>query len=135
MSNQRYPYGNQKILEGDIPWNTAAITAVLVGTAAYTYNSVHQHLSDIPAGARVATSGTLANRSSTLGVADADDVTFTAVTAGPRIDAIVLYKDTGVASTSPLIAYLSDGVGLPIYADGSNIKITWDNSANKIMKL
>ena len=84
---------------------------------------------------RVATSGTLENRTSTYGVADADDVSFGSVSAGPRIDAAILYKDTGTESTSTLIAYMPDGVGLPIYPDGSIVRITFDNGANKIFIL
>ena len=135
MNNTRYPYGNQQILEGDIHWLTDDLKIVLVGTQSYTYSAIHQSLADISADARVATSGTLENRTSTYGVADADDVSFGSVSAGPRIDAAILYKDTGTESTSTLIAYMPDGVGLPIYPDGSIVRITFDNGANQIFIL
>ncbi len=135
MPNLRYPYGNQKILEGDIAWNDGPICAVLVGTASYSYNPVHRHLADIPVGARVATSGTLTGRTSTLGVADADNLVFTAVGAGPRIDTVVLFNNTGDETDSVLIAYMSDGIGLPVHPDGSDVSISWDNGANRIFVL
>lgn len=135
MDNVRYPYGNQKILEGDIHWLTDPLKIVLVGTQSYTYSAIHQSLADVPAAARVVTSGTLTGRTSTLGVADADDVSFGTVAAGPRIDAAVLYHDTGTESSSTLIAYMPNGVGLPIYPDGSIVSITWNNGANKIFVL
>lgn len=135
MLNTRYPYGNQKILEGEIAWNTDAIVALLVGTAAYTYNAVHRHLSDIPADARVALSGTLTGRSSTLGVADASDLVFDAVPAGPTANAVILLKSTGTESDSVLIAYLSDCDGLPYNPDGSNIELNWSNGASRIFVL
>ena len=63
-------------------------------------------------GARVATSDNLTTKSTTSGIADADNVTFTAVTGDPS-ETIVIYKDTTNASTSPLIAYIDTATGLP----------------------
>jgi hypothetical protein len=94
----------------------------------------HEFLSDIASGARIATSGNLASKTSTLGVFDAADVTLTAVT-GTTVEAVVLYKDTGTASTSPLIAYIDTATGLPVTPNGGDETITWDNGSNKIFKL
>ena len=68
------------------------------------------------------------------GVADAADTTFTSV-SGDTVEAIVLYKDTGDAATSPLIAYIDTATGLPLTPNGGDVTITWDNGANKIFKL
>jgi hypothetical protein len=135
MLNARYPYGNQKILEGDIAWNTDPIVALLVGTESYTYNPVHQHLADVPEAARVAMSGTLTGRTADLGVADASDLVFAAVPAGPTANAVILLKSTGTESNSVLIAYISDCRGLPYNPDGSNIELNWNNGASKIFVL
>jgi hypothetical protein len=126
MLNTRYPYGNQKILEGEIAWVDGPIVAVLVGTQSYTYNPVHRHLSDIPTVARVATSGTLTGRSATLGVADANDLIFPAVPcrAGGQRGHPGKFS-TGTESNSVLIAYLSDCTGLPYHPDGSDIELNW----------
>jgi len=61
-------------------------------------------------------------------------MTFTSVT-GASIEAIVLYKDTGTDSTSPLIAFIDTATGLPITPNGGDIIVTWDNGPNKIFKL
>jgi hypothetical protein len=136
MPNFRYPYGNQKILEGEIPWLTAPICAVLVGTQNYQPDTIHQTLADVPENAIVAISGTLEGRSTTLGVADADDVTWGTVPAGDsRADAVVLVNYTGTRSSSVLIAYFGTVVGVPVYPDGSDITVHWDNGANKIFVL
>jgi len=95
--------------------------------------SVDNALDDIPAAARVA-SQNLANKSTAAGVADADDVTFSAVT-GDECEALVLYLNTGVESTSILIALIVEASGLPITPAGADIKISWDNGDNKIFKL
>lgn len=135
MANALYDKGREKFLNADIDWLVDNIKTVLVDTGAYTVNlATHEFLSDIAAGARIATSGNLTAKTSTAGVADADDIVFTAVT-GVNCEALVLYKDTGVAATSPLIAYIDTATGLPVLPNGGNIKVVWDNGANKIFKL
>lgn len=82
----------------------------------------------------VGTPQTLASKTSTAGVADAADITFTAV-SGATVEALIIYKDTGVSSTSNLIAYIDSATGLPATPNGGDITVTWDNSANRIFKL
>lgn len=135
MANALYDSARQKFLEGDIHWLTDDIRVILIDTADYTVNiSTHDFLDDIPAPARVAVSGALSGKTSTAGVADAGDVTWTSVT-GDQSEALVLYKHTGTESTSPLIAYIDTATGLPITPSGGNITWTIDNGANKIFKL
>jgi hypothetical protein len=135
MANALYDKARQKFLEGSILYLTDTIKVLLVDIGLYTVNlATHEFLSDIPAGARVGTAQTLAGKTSAAGVADANDVTFNTVT-GSSVEALVLYKDTGVEATSPLIAYLDTATGLPITPNGGNINVVWDNGANKIFKL
>lgn len=135
MANALYDLGREKFLTGAINWATDNIKIVLVDAADYTVNlATHEFLSDIVVGGRVATSGNLTGKTTTAGVADASDVTLTAVTGDPS-EALVIYKDTGVAATSPLIAYIDTATGLPVTPNGGNINIVWDNGANRIFKL
>lgn len=135
MANALFDKARQRFLEGQFNWNTDTIKAVLVDTGTYTVNlSAHEFLSDIGTGARISTSGALTGKSTAGGAADANDVTFTSVT-GASIEAIVLYKDTGTDSTSPLIAFIDTATGLPITPNGGDIIVTWDNGPNKIFKL
>ena len=91
-------------------------------------------MADVPAGARVATSGAMTCTSS-AGVADASDVTLSSV-SGDQSEALVIYKHTGVESTSTLIAYMDTvSAGLPVTPNGGDITIVWDDGANKIFKL
>ena len=94
-----------------------------------------EFLSDIAAGARVATA-TLSTVTVAApgGTVDADDTTFTTVT-GDQSEAVVLYHDTGVEATSTLIACLdaSTVTGLPVTPGGGNLDITWH--ADGIFKL
>jgi hypothetical protein len=134
VANTLYPKGRQKFLEGTIAWLTDTVKVMLVDTAAYTYSSAHEFLSDIPAGARVGTAVTLTSKTSTNGVADGDDITFLALT-GAELEAVVIYKDSGVEATSPLIAWFDVGVGLPLTPNSGNVPLIWDNGSSKIFLL
>lgn len=139
MANALYDFGRQGFLEGTIDWDTDDIRCALVNTTGtgttYTVDlATHQFLSSVPAASRIATSGAFTSKSVTAGVADAADITFTAVT-GDSIEAIVIYKHTGSDATARLIAYIDTGTGLPITPNGGDISIAWDNGASRIFKL
>jgi len=129
MANAIYPKYKEGILSSaantSIPAGT--VKAALVDTGTYTYSAAHQFWSSVSAGL-IGAAVALTTKVVTNGLFDADDVTFTSVT-GASAEAIVLFIDTGTASTSPLIAYLDTGVtGLPVTPNGGNIIITWNAS-------
>ena len=135
MANALYDAGREAFLGADIDWLVDNIKAILVDTAAYTVDlATHNALDDVAVGARIATSANFSAKTSTGGVADAADLTFTLVT-GATCEALVIYKDTGVEATSLLIAYIDTATGLPVAPGGGNITVTWDNTGNKIFKL
>lgn len=133
MPNQLYDLGREGFLDGQISWSQNTIRAVLVDTAAYTAMlATHRWLSDIPVDARIATSAPFSNKTYTKGVAGADPVVFSSVT-GPICSALVIYRDTGNASTSRLIAYITQAVGLPVNPNGGSITVFWDTDASKLI--
>lgn len=133
MANALYDKGREGFLDGSIDWDTDTIKVALVDTGVYTVNlSTHDFLDDVTG--VVGTAQTLGTKTVTAGVADAADVTFTSV-SGNSVEALVIYKDTGVAATSRLIAYIDTATGLPVTPNGGNITVAWDNGANKIFKL
>jgi len=135
MANALYDHSREGFLDGSIDWDTDDIRAILIDAADYTVNlATDDNLDDIPAAARVAVSAALTGKTVTAGVADADDVTWSAVT-GDQSEAIVLYKHTGVESTSRLIAYIDSATGLPVTPNGGDIKVEWAATADKIFKL
>ena len=136
MASALYDKGREGFLDGSIDWDTDDIRAILVDTGAYTVDlATHDMLDDVPSGARIAVSSALGSKTVTAGVADAADVTFTSVT-GASVEAIVLYKHTGVESTSRLIAYIDTASsGLPVTPNGGDITISWDSGANRIFRL
>lgn len=134
MASVLYPSFKKLLLDGDIDLAADTIKAVLIDAADYTYSSAHDFLDDVPSGARVGTPQTLGSKTTTGGVFDAADITFSAVT-GDVSEAILLYKDTGVEGTSPLIAYIDTATGLPVTPNGGDINVAWSNGASKIFAL
>lgn len=135
MSNALYSKAKEGFLDGSISWTSNDIRALLVDSSQYTVNLAnHHYLDSIPVGARIATSANLSNKTATLGVADADDVTFVSV-SGVQSELIILYKHTGTESTSTLIAYIDTSTGLPVTPNGEDITIIWDNGPYKIFQL
>lgn len=135
MANGLYAKAKEGLLNGTINWATGNIKAVLVDTGTYSPSlSTNQYLSDITSGARIATSANLTSKTVTGGVADAADVVFSAV-SGATVEAVVLYQDTGTASTSSLIAFIDTGTGLPITPNGGDITIQWLNGSSRIFAL
>lgn len=115
-------------LDGD------TIKAVLVDHGSDTpVPATDAFLSDIGAGARIATSSAITVSISGRTV-DMTDVTFIAVT-GASVESIVLYKDTGSAATSRLIVFIDTATNLPVTPNGGDITVTWDNGANKVFTL
>lgn len=135
MANALYDKGREAFLTGGISWSADSIKAVLVDTGAYTPNvATHQFLSDIAAGARVATSANPVARQWPRVVADAADSLFTAV-SGPSVEAVVLYKDTGTAGTSPLIAYIDTASGPPVTPNGGDITVVGQRGEQDLQAL
>lgn len=141
MANAMYELGREGFLAGEIDWDTAVIKAALIRTYTPDLNA-HKFMSSLPA--PVATSAAFTSKTVTLGVADAADITFSAVPAGAAIPYVVIFQASAVtggadvANTAQRLIALIDtttGVTLPITPNGGDIIISWDNGANKIFKL
>ena len=135
MANALFDKGREGFLDGSLDWDTQLIKLIIVDHTDDTpVPATDEDLADIVAGARVDTSGAFAGKTVTAGVADATDVTLTAVT-GDAADSIVIYFDSTVEATSRLIAFIDTATGLPVTPNGGDITIAWDAGANKIFKL
>jgi hypothetical protein len=135
MANSLYTKAKQALIAADIDLEADDIRVVLVDGADYTPNlATHQFLSDIPAGARVAVSGALQNKTVTDGVFDADDIVVAAV-SGDQFEYLVFYKHTGVEGTSRLLYIIDTATGLPCTPNSSDITLSWSSGADKIFRL
>lgn len=142
MANALFDPGREGFLLGEIDWDTATIKSSLV--RGYTFSAAHKFVSDVTGagGTLVATSGAMGSKTGTNGVADAADVTHTAVASGAAITSIIIFQSSAVgggadvaASAQRLIGFIDTATGLPVTPNGGDIAVTWDNGANKIFKL
>jgi len=136
MANQLYYKGKQAFLTGSINWYGTASTspAVVLCASEYALDIVaHDNLDDITAGYRVA-SAVLANTSASDGVADADDVVFSAL-SGSIVHEIVLFNWTGTDATSKLVAHLDTGGSLPYTPNGADLTLSFSSGACKVFML
>jgi hypothetical protein len=141
MTNALFPNGKSGMMTGLIDLDTAVIKVALVRS--YTWDNTDVFMSDIVAGGTiVGTPQTLGSITTTNGVFDAADSTFTSVTAGAAIGCLIIYQASAVtggadvANTSQrVICFIDTGTGLPVTPNGSNIVITWDSGSNKIFAL
>lgn len=133
MANALYSKAKEAFLNGSINMVANTITIALVDTGVYTYSASHQYRNEISNTAVISTA-TLANKTITNGVFDADDATFSSVT-GANCEALIIYADTGVQTTSRLIAYIDSATGLPILPNGGDITVAFSSGASRIFAL
>jgi len=135
MANALYGLGREGFLGADIDWDADVIKVVLIDTALYTVAiDTHQFLSDIAVGSRVAISPALTTKTKALGVAGAANVVFPTV-SGSTSEALAIFQDTAIETTSRVIAYIDTATGLPVIPNGTDINLNWDAGVNKIFKL
>lgn len=134
MANSLYAQGKERTLNKQIDWKADAIKVALV-SADYLPNLDTDTFLDAITAYMLGQSQTLANKSTTRGVFDADDVTWLKVAAGATAKAVVLFKDTGEPGTSPLLAYIDTITGFPVATNGSDVTVQWDGGAFKIFSL
>lgn len=129
MADLLYPLGKEAILNGDIDIDTDTIKVALVDlTTDYSYSAAHQYKSSVTSYTG-STDQTITPVTKTSGTVDSSGTpTFSALSqsASKTVGALVIYKDTGVAATSPLIAYID--ITSPITPNGGDITITWNAS-------
>jgi hypothetical protein len=154
MPNTLYDFARRKLLSGEVVWasadnnntpgpNPIRVCLVRTGAGNYTFSAAHDNMSQIAgfigntsAGSATAIA-TLTNPLTTAqGAADGDDVTFSQVTSGQTINAIVIYLEISSVNQAlnlP-VAFIDTATGLPITANGGDIIVTWDNGPNRIFR-
>ena len=133
MANALYSKAKEAFLNGSINMAANTVTIALIDTGVYTYSSAHQYRNEVSNSA-VISSTTLANKTITNGVFDADDATFSSVT-GANCEALIIFSDTGIQGTSRLIAYIDSATGLPILPNGGDITVAFSSGSSKIFAL
>lgn len=134
MASLIYNSAKKKLMDGSIDLDSDTIKAALV-TSSYTPDiDAHDFFDDITnevSGTGYTAGGiTLTNKSITVdntndrAVFDADDISWAASTITAR--RVIIYKSTGTASTSPVIAVVD--LGTDQSSSASTLKIQWDSA-------
>jgi predicted enzyme related to lactoylglutathione lyase len=124
MANAVYSSAKKLLLDADIDLLVDTIKVTLIDSD-YTYSAGHDYYNDVAAGARIATA-TLGTKTTTAGTFDSADPTFTSVAGGNTVTGMIVWKDTGVESTSPLIAYYdtnASAAAISFATSGGNITV------------
>lgn len=120
--NQFYPTGLQAIADADVDLTADTIRLSLLDSG-YVFDETDDFFDDVP-GAAVVHTIDLAGKDTTGGVFTADDETD--AISGDVIVGAVVYKWTGSAATSRLLAFFDtgdDGQPLDFTPDGGNVLI------------
>lgn len=140
MANAMFDPGREGFLAGEIDWDTAVIKVALVRS--YTFNAAHKFVSDVTGAGGVlhATSSALTSKTVTNGVADAADVTFSAVASNASGHSLLVFQSSAVtggadvaATAQRVILYLDTGTNLPITPNGGDITVAWSNTAGTLI--
>ena len=136
MANALYKLYKQVLLGAGLSLSGGTVKATLVDAGGYTVNTTtdqYMNKDTIPLAARIGSNVTLASKTVALGVFDAADVTFTAV-SGASVEAIVIWVDGGGGGTSQsgttdsLVVYIDTGTNLPVTPNGGDIVVAWNAS-------
>jgi hypothetical protein len=134
MANAHYAKGKEKILSGAVNYPTDTIKVALVKNT-YPQDLANDEFFTSISAYVVGTPQTLAAKTVAAGVFDAADAVFLAVPAGDTLEGVVIYKDTGVAGTSPLLHYIDTITGFPFTTNGSDVTVRWNDGAFRIFGL
>lgn len=132
MASAVYPKALQSFLTQnpsiDVDGDTIKVAAVDL-TVDYAYSSTHQFKSSVTSYSG-STDATLSSVTGTSGTMDAADLSpawsLLAQSGTKTIGALVVYKDTGSASTSPLICYIE--LASAVTPNGGDVNVTWNAS-------
>ena len=134
MANALYVKGKEKILSGTINFPSDTIKVALVSSA-YAQNLATDEFYTTISANVLGTPQTLASKTVAGGAFDAEDATWSAVTAGSTAKCVVLYKEGASPETSPLLAFIDTITGFPLATNGGDVTVRWDNGAYKIFSL
>lgn len=140
MANGVYNKCKAQIANGGTDLDTSDLRLMLVKST-YTFNADHNFIDNAGAGdpideeitvggyARVALTTKTVTQDDTNDFAylDADDVVFTSLVAGQTIGGAILFRQTGVDTTAPVLAFydLTDTA-----TNGGNVTVQWATPAN-----
>lgn len=129
MARRMFPKAAQKLWEKQFDW-VADTWRLALMSSTWVYDEDAEFFSQLTG---VVATAEITSKTNVEGLLDAADVVYTAL-SGSQITQLVIYKSTGVSSTSPVVWHINDGNGLPFTPDGSDLTVAWDNGPNKAIR-
>lgn len=123
MASGMYTFGIGQLMRGNIDLVNDTIAVVAVSTAYTPDLSSHQYQNDIPDAAQIGEVDLEGNILIDNTVFDANSATIEEPTTGEEHNAVVVFNNTGNATTSQLLAYLEVS---QITTDGTPLVVDWD---------
>lgn len=136
MANFLYNSGKKSFFDGGVDWDNDTVKILLVNNS-YSPLKSHKTVADVLIGSTELTGSgydrkTLTNCTVVQDdindrvLLSADDAVWNSIQAGTAKGAVI-FKDSGIDSSSTLIAYI-DSAGFPIETIGSNLILEFSNS-------
>lgn len=122
MASGMYIFGVEQLMRGNIDLVNDTIAVVAVSTAYTPDLSSHQYQNDIPDAAQIGEvdlEGNILNDTAF----DANSATIEEPTTGKEHNAVIVFNNTGNATTSQLLAYLEV---TQVTTDGTPLVVDWD---------
>lgn len=113
MSSQCYPSIREKFLRGQFDWLAGTLRCLLLSDG-YNPNFANEFLSDIAESSRIAISQELTGRTATDGYAMSDPIFFPLLVDNRLAAKAVIFRDTGVESTSSLVFFMDAPELIPV---------------------
>jgi hypothetical protein len=133
VTNALYKKGAHRVGTAALNLDTASFKVAIVASTYVPNLTTHEFLTSI-ASHRIGTDQVL-DATFVDGVFDAPDVSFPSLTPGSTAYAIVVYQDTGVAGTSPLLYFTDELTGFPFVTSGAGAIVQWNNGPYKIFSI
>lgn len=131
MSNAWYDKALTRVGSGLLDLNALSNPKIIaIESGLYSFSQSHEYLSDVIASSRIATTAMASVVFGTVeGWLDAADVVFTSPTASKEVVSLIIFEDTGVEATSPLLIFVDDANILPITTEsGKDLEIAWQGT-------
>lgn len=107
MESQLYPYARELFATAQLDWRAGVMRALFLPSS-YVPNFTNQFLSQIPEAVRIAISEEIDGRTATSGLCYGLPAKFPLLFDNRLVSQAVIFKDTGVESSSILIAYIGE---------------------------
>lgn len=141
MTNSLFSPGREGFLAAEIDWDDGVIKASLL--RGYVFDPADRFVTEVTgAGGVLVSTVTLTGKAITNGVADANDLLFGSVPAGPVVTSLLLYQASGPAGGADLpagqqrlVGWVDTATGLPVTPNGNDVSVVWDQGPNRIFKL